>query len=74
MSVLSSLSKTKASNQATKNIIGKLIVKEFSKADTSEEIASELLDLAYHFDIPQLEEMMSQFNFDNQINTLICKQ
>ena len=74
MSTLSSLSQTSILNPDSKLRFSRLITKEFAKTTISNERANQLLLLAYQFDIPELEEMMSQFNFNNQINTLLCKQ
>lgn len=68
-----SLFKTKIVNQTTKKLISAKIVKEFSKPETSNEKCNELLMLAWHFNIPQLEEMMSCFNLNNQIDTILWK-
>ncbi len=73
MNILIAFSKTIIADKQTTTTIGKLIVKEFSNPNTKEQRLEELLILAYQFDIPQLEEMMSQFNFETKVNNLIWK-
>jgi hypothetical protein len=73
MGILTSLSKTSILNPQSKLVVAKLIIKEFANPDTTEERANELLSLAYQFNIPQLEEMMSQYNFENKLNNILWR-
>lgn len=73
MNIITSLKKTKISDSNTnsKQFLGSLIVKEFAKPEITDERASQLLNIAYQFKIPQLDEMLSQFKLNNQIQDLI---
>lgn len=73
MGILTALSKTSILNPQSKLVVAKLIVKEFANPNTTEERANELIFLAYQFNIPQLEEMMSQCNFDNKLNNILWR-
>ncbi len=73
MNIIASLQKTKISDSNTnsKQFLGSLIVKEFALPEISNERANQLLGLAYQFQIPQLDEMLSQFKLNNKIQDLI---
>lgn len=71
MNILLSLSNTVVVGPKSIILFSEIIIKEFANPDTTEERANELLSLAYQFNIPQLEEMMSQFNFENKLNNLL---
>ncbi len=61
MSLLKALEKTKISGNKTKIIIGKKITKEFANPETPKHRLVELLQLAYQFNIPQFDEMLTCF-------------
>lgn len=64
MSLYKSLSKTNISSVNTKKLIAQKIKNEFSKKETSTTRLNELLLLAYHFDIPELDEMLTCFKLN----------
>jgi len=65
MSLYKSLRKTNISSINTKKLIAQKINKEFSKKETPPSRLNELLLLAYHFDIPEFEEMLTCFKLNN---------
>lgn len=67
MSLYKSLSKTSILSQTTKKLIASKITKEFSKKNCSEKRLFEILMLANHFQIPQLEEMLTCVKFKENI-------
>ena len=64
MSLYKSLSRTNIASINTKKIIAQKIKKEFSKKETPPSRLNELLLLAYHFDIPEFEEMLTCFKLN----------
>mgnify|MGYP006175001853 CR=1 FL=1 len=62
--LLQRLEKTFLSGEKSVELIGKIIRKEFDQTD-DEERAFELLQLAYKFQIPQLEEMLDDYSISD---------
>ena len=60
--LLQSFEKTSLADEKTKNFMGALIRREFDKKDTTQEVAEELLTIAYLLNVPQLDEMLDDFN------------
>lgn len=58
-------SKTNLSNSKTKEFIGSILRKEFDNPETSYERASDILAVAYQLNVPQVEEMIFDHNFEN---------
>lgn len=73
MKILNAMSKTSIIDPVSKRLLTKIILKEFSNSETTLERSKELIALAYQFNISQLEEMMSQFNFENELNNILWK-
>lgn len=58
-------SNTKLSDKKTKEFIGSILRKEFDHKDTSYHRASDILAVAYLLDVPQFEEMLFDYDFEN---------
>ena len=56
---------TKLSDPKTKKFIGSILRKEFDQKDTSYERAADILTVAYHLNVPQFEEMLFDYDFEN---------
>lgn len=62
--VLESLEQTKIGNKRSVLQIGNIIKKEFDKTQC-EDKAFELLELAYKWQIPQLDEMLKDYKIED---------
>lgn len=56
---------TQLGNDQTKNTLGALIRKEFDNPETSQERAEDLLCIAYQLGVPQFEEMLFDYRFED---------
>lgn len=62
--VIEILEKTVLNDEKTKEIIGKLVRKEFDKTE-NEERAFELLQIAYKYNLPGLGEMIDDYSISD---------
>lgn len=62
--ILQRLVNTKINNDKSKEILGRIIRKEFDKTD-NEEKAFELLKIAFKWNLPQLGEMIDDYSLDD---------
>ena len=62
--LLQRLEKTFLSDEKSLELLGKIIRKEFDATD-NEEKAFELLQLAYKYQIPQLDEMLDDYSLSD---------
>jgi len=62
--ILQRLVNTKINNDKSKEILGRIIRKEFDKTD-NEEKAFELLTIAFKWNLPQLGEMIDDYSFED---------
>jgi hypothetical protein len=63
--LLQKLQKTKISGVKSLKKLGEIIRREFDNPETKEERAFELLVLAYKFNIPQFDEMLSDYSLSD---------
>ncbi|MGV3698290.1 hypothetical protein [Flavobacterium sp.] len=59
--LLEQLKNTSVSNKESLELIGSIIRKEFDNPDITGYRAMELLQLAYNYQIPQLDEMLNDY-------------
>lgn len=62
--ILQRLVNTKISNDKSKELLGKIIRKEFDKTNNEEE-AFQLLMIAFKWNLPQLAEMIDDYSFED---------
>ena len=61
---LQKLTKTSILSMKSKNLVGKILLKEFSKEDTPVEIKEELMVLAHSFNVPQIDSFLKNINLN----------
>lgn len=60
--IIQKLINTNVSSEKSKALLGEIIRKEFD-ATQDEDRAFELMQLAYKYEVPQMEEMLSDYSF-----------
>ena len=63
-SIILQLENTVLTDEKTKEIIGKIVRKEFDQTQ-NEEYAFELLQIAYKYNLPELEEMIDDYSISD---------
>jgi len=64
--LIAKLSRTKLSGDRTAELVGKLLRREFDQTN-SKDYALEVLTVAYQFNVPQLDEMMADYNEEDYL-------